>query len=832
MAGTNWADFTPVDNDAPTAVDWSQFEVIPKANAAQRMLDIGKSFASGGVGATKAIADAGGASNAVSKRLGGAQDALQDMLSPERQAERAMRAKTIADAEQSGSTLREVGAHLGGFAEAPISTIAEAAGSVVPVVASMFTPVGRRAGARAALSLGLGAAQGAGSVKGSIYDAVQQKHVEQGATPEAAQQAAEKAQAYSGPNLDSIGVGAVLGAVAGRSGVESTVNRIIGGKAAMGGQSVLRRAAVGTVAEGLPEAAQGGQERLSSNLALQKEGFEMPTWQGVAGQAASEGLAGGVLGGGINAASRGHARPAAQPGAPVNLDDPSVGVDSAAPPAIDPAAGPLSKAAAMAVDNGAGPAMPESTWTADTAGNVMTGEQRKAGVALADAAALVTPAPISELAAMVENLPVDVRRDARFTLKELQRQDLPAGVRAFHENQLRGLVGEQAPEVDPVDQQPLGDVTAAYDARTPTQTAPTWVRQYQESRLQGEQYPDLISYLDRLPREAELADAYFKDGQWEAQKQHFRATGMPHPEEAEVDDAYRMLQTKDAAVTPEQRAEALQTIRTVLDDELGDFDTDRAIDAPAQELSLVPNQPARYEGGIDYTAPARPVARPQVDRQSSDDATIARLALADNIEPGAAMRLDRAHALRRQAADAGIPVSVVPHPSGRGYAVAPTSRLDPAARNATPQSEAAATLPYDQSPSGRMLAGAAGAAGVRPELRGEAVSAGNAIQQQRAELDAERQRRDELGLSNTTPVRPVTQPAPTGQPALAYDTTPTGNMVAGIDGVRREIRADVINRNQASNAVVEKALDQPLAPEAPAQAATETVAPITADNRR
>ena len=119
MAGTNWADFTPVDNDAPTAVDWSQFEVIPKANAAQRMLDIGKSFASGGVGATKAIADAGGASNAVSKRLGGAQDALQDMLSPERQAERAMRAKTIADAEQSGSTLREVGAHLGGLRRRP-----------------------------------------------------------------------------------------------------------------------------------------------------------------------------------------------------------------------------------------------------------------------------------------------------------------------------------------------------------------------------------------------------------------------------------------------------------------------------------------------------------------------------------------------------------------------------------------------------------------------------------------------------------------------------------------------------------------------------------------
>ncbi len=35
MAGTNWADFTPVDNDAPTAVDWSQFEVIPNLTVSQ-----------------------------------------------------------------------------------------------------------------------------------------------------------------------------------------------------------------------------------------------------------------------------------------------------------------------------------------------------------------------------------------------------------------------------------------------------------------------------------------------------------------------------------------------------------------------------------------------------------------------------------------------------------------------------------------------------------------------------------------------------------------------------------------------------------------------------
>lgn len=43
---------------------------------------------------------------------------------------------------------------------------------------------------------------------------------------------------------------------------------------------------------------------------------------------------------------------------------------------------------------------------------------------------------------------------------------------------------------------------------------------------------------------------------------------------------------------------------------------------------------------------------------------------------------------------------MIPHASGRGYDVAPTARLDPAARAATPQDEAAAQLPYDQSATG------------------------------------------------------------------------------------------------------------------------------------
>lgn len=330
----------------------------PKTGVLRKLADIGVSFAGGAVGATKAIADAGGAGNAVSRGLDGAQDGVESLLSPARQAEKAARAQTIADAEKSGSLLREVGAQLGGFVEAPVSTLAEAAGSVVPVVGAMLTPAGRGAAGRALLGVGLGAAQGAGAVKGSIYDAVKQEHVAQGAAAEVAQQAADQAQAYTGPNAGSIALGAGLGAVAGTSGVEGAVNRAIAGRAAAGGASIVRRAAVGAVTEGVPEAVQGGQERLASNLALQDEGFETPTWRGVAGQAAVEGLTGGVLGAGVNAASRGQARPGAMPGQAVDAGSakpsasaaagtgPDAGAAAVVPgAAIDPTAGPLSKAA-------------------------------------------------------------------------------------------------------------------------------------------------------------------------------------------------------------------------------------------------------------------------------------------------------------------------------------------------------------------------------------------------------------------------------------------------------------------------------------------------------
>lgn len=209
--------------------------------------------------------------------------------------------------------------------------------------------------------------------------------------------------------------------------------------------------------------------------------------------------------------------------------------------------------------------------------------------------------------------------------------------------------------------------------------------------------------------------------------------------------------------------------------------------APGRALALEPLEAAQFDNTIEFDQPA-----PQASRISG---RIAELAAAQSIEPGAAMRLNEAHAIRRRAADEGLPLSVVPHPSGRGYDVQPSVLLTPEQQRSTaPEGQGA--LPFDASLSGRMVAGAAG---VRPEARSEAVALANAAQQERAAVEATRQQRTDLGLSNFTPVRPIAgegaQTAP-AQPALEYDIGPTGRMIASPEGLRPELRAEVVNRVQ------------------------------------
>ena len=373
----------------------------------------------------------------------------------------------------------------------------------------------------------------------------------------------------------------------------------------------------------------------------------------------------------------------------------------------------------------------------------------------------------AQLEATISRLPEDQQREARRELADADSEALPAGVRAMRSARVQELIGVApvAPvELAPEDME-RGRVVQNFDARA----------------------PELPPVADYAPMIDEMV---LPERRAEFQSLLATASDLARPR-AERDAAAEVLH---ATFSPDQ----LQLARTVRP-------------TPDTRLALQDTAPARFGNEIDFDQPTS--AAPAPDAMAE---RINQLALAADLTPGAPLQLNQAHSLRRRGAEQGITMSVIPHPSGRGYDVAPTARLDPAARAAMPQNEAAAQLPYDQSESGRMLAGQDGS--VRAETRPEAVALSNAAAAQRQQVEAERQRRTELGMSNITPVSPVqdagadlnrgipgTSSAPTARgwgassaPHLTFDNAPTGRMVAGADGVRQERRAEVVNRANTS----------------------------------
>lgn len=320
------------------AFDPSSAKPVEEAGLLRRGADTLLAAGQGAIGATKAATDAFGADNAVSRGLGGAAEVLGGLESGERRAERAQTAAEMRAAE--GDAVAEIGAALRGVARAPVATIAEGAGSILPTLVAARLGGGTVAG-RTAAGTGMGAVQGAGAVKGSIYDTVRNEALAAGASEDEASAQAEAAQAYEGGNLDQIAAGAGLGALAAGTGVESAVQRVMGGQAA--GAGMLRSTLMGAAKEGVTEGIQGGQERYAGNVAAGREGFEVDPFAGVAGQAALEGVVGGVLGGGAGAVEGYASGRAPQP-----VADPDAALrDTLAQ------GGPLSQAAAAAIDAGA-----------------------------------------------------------------------------------------------------------------------------------------------------------------------------------------------------------------------------------------------------------------------------------------------------------------------------------------------------------------------------------------------------------------------------------------------------------------------------------------------
>ena len=251
-----------------------------------------------GQGATQLIrmgTQAFGADNPVANTLMGVEDYLGSLISAASRNQQEEIAQIFADAEGKGFGA-QVQAGLKALTVAPADTLAQFGGTAVPFIAANILT-----GGAATPALALGATTGVGLVKGTIFDAVSNEYIKAGVDPEQAEQIAAEAQAYMGDNIDQIALGGVLGAAAGRLGIERGISNLVtknvgaGMSLPTGGRAIVG----GALAESIPEAVQAGQEKFASNLARQRKGFDVDLMEGVVGQSVFEGGAGLVLGGGV-----------------------------------------------------------------------------------------------------------------------------------------------------------------------------------------------------------------------------------------------------------------------------------------------------------------------------------------------------------------------------------------------------------------------------------------------------------------------------------------------------------------------------------------------------
>jgi len=311
-------------NSFPKPVDTANQEIL--GGIPRQIADVPLKVGAGAVTGVRMIADTFGADNPISKNLRGVENYVANLYSAQSKKDSQEIARIMKDAEDKG-VLENVIAGVKAFSVAPVDLLANALGTSAPaIVAALGTTLtGGAPLVAGAASLGTGAMMGAGTIKGSIYDATKQILSEKTKmSPDQIEKAAVEAQAYEGKNLDQILLGAGLGAFGATSGAEPAIARQLAkGIASTAAQKeavklatekataeaakrgVIRNAAITAGKEFLGESAEGGQEQMAQNLAQQRLGFDVPTMQGVVGQATLEGLAGlgmGAVSGGREAA--------------------------------------------------------------------------------------------------------------------------------------------------------------------------------------------------------------------------------------------------------------------------------------------------------------------------------------------------------------------------------------------------------------------------------------------------------------------------------------------------------------------------------------------------
>ncbi len=338
------------------------------------MADTGLALGQGVAGAFQSMSNLVGADNAVSRGLEDASKGLETLKSNESQQARQQHLQAIKAAEESGDTGAEIAAYANMVWDMPAESIAQGVGSFATLgvgkaaqalnlvraakaagmskEAFLATEAGAKALTRAQdigfkTNVGMGMVQGMGAVKGSQFEQTYQNAIAQGQSPEQAQALAAEAQAYGGPGTTQQVLGAGLGYLAGKTG---PIEKLVAGKG-VGAGGLMQRTVGGFATEGLTEGSQGAQERFAGNTAAIDAGVLDPSkrFTGVAGQGVSDGMVGGLLGGGAGALGGS----AQEPGLPsLPTPDQEAPGDTAAKAVIDaklvPETGPMTRAANVA----------------------------------------------------------------------------------------------------------------------------------------------------------------------------------------------------------------------------------------------------------------------------------------------------------------------------------------------------------------------------------------------------------------------------------------------------------------------------------------------------
>ena len=302
--------------------------------------DVPVQLTRGVLGGIRGMAELFGADNEAAQALKRADKDLARLLSAQAQNDQEEIGRILEEAKGKG-TLEEIKSGIQAFATAPVDITTQALGYAAPSVIgglvanfAKFGLLGIRTTQAA-----IGAGMGAGMAKGDIYETVKGELLKNNIPEEQAEKAAMDAQAYGGKNMDQILLAAGLGGAAAVGPLENILTRLATRQGLEeSAKSLGRRVAESAAKESLPEAAQAAQQQFSQNLALRREGFDVPLEEGLAQSAAMEFLAAAGLGGAAGAATRRAEAPPAKEPPPVKPEKPETPPET--PPEIPPPAAP------------------------------------------------------------------------------------------------------------------------------------------------------------------------------------------------------------------------------------------------------------------------------------------------------------------------------------------------------------------------------------------------------------------------------------------------------------------------------------------------------------